>query len=375
MTAGNHKNIQLSIQELVIPFKVSFKHASAERSATESVLVEAKTNDNEAGYGESCPRSYVTGETLSSVREFFIQHQQEIEDTIVDLNSMKKWMRNHLEEIDKNPAAWCAIELALLDVFAKVRQSSIEQLLDLAPVNGAFIYAAVLGDSGDEIFNRQFQQYRNMEFTDFKIKLSGKLTRDLAKMDVIKNDDCDKLRVRFDANNLWQDVDEVGQYLAALNYPFFAIEEPLASKDIAELAKLAEQANTKIILDESLSRLSQFKLLEGTDHSRWIINVRISKMGGIIRSLEIVNLARQLKVPVIVGAQVGETSLLTRAALTVASAARDVLIGQEGAFGTMLLENDICSPSLMFGKEGKLEIDEAKFDQLPGFGLQIDSRF
>lgn len=253
MTAGNHKNIQLSIQELVIPFKVSFKHASAERSATESVLVEAKTNDNEAGYGESCPRSYVTGETLSSVREFFIQHQQEIEDTIVDLNSMKKWMRNHLEEIDKNPAAWCAIELALLDVFAKVRQSSIEQLLDLAPVNGAFIYAAVLGDSGDEIFNRQFQQYRNMEFTDFKIKLSGKLTRDLAKMDVIKNDDCDKLRVRFDANNLWQDVDEVGQYLAALNYPFFAIEEPLASKDIAELAKLAEQANTKIILDESLS--------------------------------------------------------------------------------------------------------------------------
>ena len=367
------KKIHLSLREMTIPFKFSFKHASAERSVTESVLLEAKSSGGQIGYGESCPRSYVTGETLLTVKEFFNQYQKDIEEKISDVDAMKEWMSLHQQKIHKNPAAWCAIELALLDTFAKAQQVSLEQLLGLPPITGDFIYSAVLGDSIEEVFNRQYEQYRNMEFTDFKIKLSGNLERDKRKLAVLKNDNCNKLRVRFDANNLWQDVGEAANYLNALNYSFFAIEEPLASKDIPDLAKLAERINSKIILDESLTSYWQFALLEETDPGRWIINVRISKMGGIMRSLEIVSLARQRNIPVIIGAQVGETSLLTRAALTVANASRDVLIAQEGAFGTLLLKEDISHPSLKFGNGGTLEVKEHKFNQLPGFGLEINS--
>jgi len=365
--------IHLSLRMLTIPFKVSFKHASAERSVTESVLVEAKTSGGEVGYGESCPRSYVTGETLSTVHEFFNPFQKDIEEKVSDVDTMKEWISQHQESIEKNPAAWCAIELALLDVFAKAEQVSVEQLLGLPPITGDFIYTAILGDSIDEVFNQQFLQYRSMEFTDFKIKLSGNLERDQSKIAVLNNNNNDKLRVRFDANNLWQDIDEAADYLKRLDYPFFAIEEPLASKEIPDLSKLAEQIKSKSILDESLISASQFVRLEGIGPGRWIINVRISKMGGILRSLEIVNLARQRNIPVIIGAQVGETSLLTRAALTVANASRDVLIAQEGAFGTLLLKEDICHPSLMFGKGGKLGVKEHKFHQLSGFGLEVDS--
>ncbi|KPJ93168.1 MAG: hypothetical protein AMJ53_07905, partial [Gammaproteobacteria bacterium SG8_11] len=261
----NSKNVHLSLRELVIPFKVSFKHASAERSVTESVLVEAKTSDGEVGYGESCPRSYVTGETVSSVKAFFSQHQKDIEKKITDIEAMKEWMAKHHKKLDDNPAAWCAIELALLDVFAKEQYVSVEQLLGLPPIDGGFTYSAVLGDSGDAVFSQQYQQYRSVGFTDFKIKLSGNLERDQRKLSVLKNDDCGKLRVRFDANNLWQDVGEASKYLTKLNYPFYAIEEPLVSKDIAEFAKLAEQINSKVILDESLTSPSQMALLEISD--------------------------------------------------------------------------------------------------------------
>ena len=73
----------------------------------------------------------------------------------------------------------------------------------------------------------------------------------------------------------------------------------------------------------------------------------------------------------IVGAQVGETSLLTRAALTVARAAGDLLVGQEGAFGTLLLERDVCDPPLMFGKAGVLDIaDYPSLASGAGFGFQ-----
>jgi hypothetical protein len=74
-------------------------------------------------------------------------------------------------------------------------------------------------------------------------------------------------------------------------------------------------------------------------------------------------------VRVIVGAQVGETSLLTRAALTVAHAAADVLVAQEGAFGTFLLERDVCDPPLMFGAGGVLDVSVHPMLTMPGLGL------
>jgi hypothetical protein len=44
-------------------------------------------------------------------------------------------------------------------------------------------------------------------------------------------------------------------------------------------------------------------------------------------------------------------------------------VAQEGAFGTQLLERDVCDPPLMFGAGGVL--DSAAYAMLarPGFGL------
>ena len=65
------KIADLEIRKLEIPFKVSFKHASAERSATESILVTAVSDCGQTGYGEGCPRSYVTDESIDSAIAFF----------------------------------------------------------------------------------------------------------------------------------------------------------------------------------------------------------------------------------------------------------------------------------------------------------------
>ena len=90
-------------------------------------------------------------------------------------------------------------------------------------------------------------------------------------------------------------------------------------------------------------------------------------MGGLLRSLDVVQAARTAGIGVIVGAQVGETSLLTRVALTVAQAAGPSLVAQEGAFGTFLLERDICDPPLMFGAGGILEASSVK----TGVGIDV----
>src|SRR5688572_32134003 len=70
--------------------------------------------------------------------------------------------------------------------------------------------------------------------------------------------------------------------------------------------------------------------------------------GASLRSLAVASAARERAIPVIVGAQLRETSVLTRVALTIAHAAGTSLVAQEGAFGTFQREYDVCEPSLMF---------------------------
>ncbi len=170
----------LELARIDIPFRVRFAHASAVRDRTESVLVKATTAAGTAGYGEGCPRSYVTGEDLASVRRFFEEHAGAILDEVADVESLRGFIGGHRAEIDAHPAAWCAIELALLDALAREGGQSVEAALGLPELAGSFQYTAVLGDSEPAAFERLLGLYRAAGFRDFKLKLSGDLDRDRA---------------------------------------------------------------------------------------------------------------------------------------------------------------------------------------------------
>lgn len=358
------KIISLSIEELNIPFKHSFSHASATRNSTEAVLVKVMSQSGLTGFGEGCPRSYVTGETVDTAVTFFEQNKKNISQ-IESIADLKDWVNVHQVDVDENPAAWCAVELALLDLLGQEQRKSIEPLLKLPTLSGDFQYTAVLGASKLEAFRAQSQQYLQMGFTDYKIKITGDLEQDKQRICVLRELK-EKIIVRLDANNFWDSAEQALQYIKALDYDFFAIEEPLRVGDYEGCISIYKDLGTPIILDESFLKAKQFDQIAKAPET-WIINIRISKMGGILRSLEIAEQAKKCLIPIIVGAQVGETSILTRAALTIANSYRTILLGQEGAYGTYLLKNDVVEQPLMFEKGGRLSVAEQSKGN--GFGL------
>lgn len=371
MNKINMQLITLKLESMDIPFKVAFRHSSASRDKTETAWVTASSN-KATGYGESCPRSYVTGEDMSSVKIFFDRHRAALIESIHDLNSLKEWIVRHEAIIDQSPAAWCAIELALLDLLAKESQCTIEQLLGLPALQGEFTYTAVLGDSKIETYIQQVQQYTSLGLKDYKIKITSDLALNEKKITAIQTHIPDA-RIRLDANNLWGDAVEAVKQLTPISNSIFAVEEPIHVHDWNGLSDIAKSLDIKIILDESFTNKIDFQKLLG-DRQYWIVNLRVSKLGGLVRSLEYAKIAKEKGIACIVGAQVGETSLLTRAGLIVAQACEDNLIAQEGAFGLYLLENDICNESLMFGKQGKLVVNDHKSLNQSGFGLSMKVR-
>jgi L-alanine-DL-glutamate epimerase-like enolase superfamily enzyme len=359
---------RFSFRELRIPFKVAFRHAAAERAETETVWIDAIAADGTVGSGESCPRSYVTGETLATARAFTTAHEAELRQSVNSIDTLRAWVEAHRRTIDANPAAWCALELAMLDLFGKSRGKAVETLLSMPLLAGRFRYTAVLGDTSPSAFHAMAERYRLLGFRDFKVKLSRDNERDRDKLAIFQKWPEDSVVVRADANNLWRTAEEAIAGVGALGYRFFAVEEPIGKDRHAELPDISRALSCPIILDESCVRREQLSLLSGPA-SQWLINVRVSKMGGLIRSLQVIEAARARGIGVIVGAQVGETSLLTRAALTTASAAGDALVAQEGAFGTFLLERDVCDPPLMFGAGGVLTASAYSMLIRPGLGL------
>ena len=109
----NLESIRASV--LTIPFNVAFKHASAERAVSQALWVEARTHDGGMGCGEGCPREYVTAESVQSACGFVAARVNEWLEEVHDLDALNDWVVRHQEDIDGNPAAWTAVELALLD--------------------------------------------------------------------------------------------------------------------------------------------------------------------------------------------------------------------------------------------------------------------
>lgn len=361
----------LDLYRIAIPFKESFRHSSADRAETQSVWTEARAG-GVTGVGEGCPREYVTSESLSSAREFFARRREGLCEQVRSAGQLAAWVRENQADIDRNPAAWCAIELAILELFALREGVPVEALLPAAPPSGRFRYSAVIGDSEPEVFRKTAARYREAGFRDFKVKLSGDPRRDGDKITALCDLNIEGLCIRVDANNLWDDAESAAKHLAALEFPFTGIEEPLTAGGFDAMRLVSEQTGAPIILDESFLRADQLSsLAQHPEH--WIVNVRVSKMGGLLRSLNVVQKAREEGVRVIIGAQVGETSVLTRAGLTAAQAAGDGLLAQEGAFGVLLLASDVAEPPLMFGRGGVLDADALELSKKSGWGLAITS--
>lgn len=359
--------MKLAFRALAIPFAVAFRHAAAERRETATVWVEARRGTH-VGYGEGCPRPYVTGETVDSALSFLAEHGEDLGRSVTDVSSLRAWMANHAEAINRHPASWCGAELAILDLLAREANTTVDVLLGLGPLSSLFRYTAVMGVADEPAFSAMAHAYARMGFAHYKLKLSGDREGDARNCRVLWSLQPAPASVRVDANNLWSNAEDAVASLRRLPGALAGVEEPVGAGRLDDLARVADALGVPVILDESATRAEHVEALPGPV-GRWIVNVRVSKMGGILRSLDVVQAAQARGIALIVGAQVGETSLLTRAAMTIATAAGHLLVGHEGAFGTQLLTEDVCIPPVMFGRGGELRWADHPGSTMTGFGI------
>jgi L-alanine-DL-glutamate epimerase-like enolase superfamily enzyme len=358
---------QLDLFAVDLPFKVAFKHAAAARTTSESLFLRARLDDGTEGWGESLPRAYVSGEAREQAFAL-------LRDTILpalagrSFRSLPEAM-SFLEKCDgKAPpewvssetpqtAAWCSVDLALLDAFGRASGeparpgAGVQAPSDAAL--GRYRYSGVASAGQGWSAAVSLLKLRAFRFPHVKLKLeqdealrAARTARRLLGR---------RVDLRVDANMAWdveQALEVIGQ-LQAVGIRSF--EQPIASGDLAGLARLVAESPAQIMVDEGLTDRDSLQRFIA-QRACTAANVRISKCGGLVGAYARCREALDAGLVLQVGCQVGESSLLSAAHLTLLSALAPLTPGvqfAEGCFGRHLLREDPASPLVQFRYGGR----------------------
>ncbi len=349
-----------------IPLNFQFSQSN-NRSAqhSSSVILALHLSDGTIGYGEACPRMYVTKESLESMqKDLQAIAPQFATANIESLEGWKKQLENW-EGLGVGPSTICALELAGLDAMAKREQQSMSDLLGVQAEMGSITYSQVIPMLKPAKLEKLLQQIGSLQPSSLKLKASDQLADNLDNISLLRACFGDQISIRVDVNAGWtptQAQEFIPSFLAAGVNSF---EQPLAAEQLEQLGELTRLfgQDAFIMADESLLDLQGARYILEHKISNHL-NLKVSKLGGIFRALAIYQLAASYEVPCQLGAHFGETSLLTAAGILLTHLAGP-MSANEGALGEFLLEKDIVTASLSQAPNGHLATDPV----LQGIGL------
>jgi len=362
------KIIRVDAFVIRLPFRFSFGHSIASRAYSDNLIVRIELEDGSIGFGEGIPREYVTGET--------------IDGALIDVSSLASKLRGQeaddfqsvtqlidnliaLEDLTnrRSGAAFSAVELALLDAYGQAFKTPVA--MELGTIRQESVqYGSVIPFGNKKAMLALLWFYKVWGFKTVKLKVGGTLEDDLAKLKLVRQIMGKNAIIRVDANCAWT----VDQTIAAADkfqiFNVASIEQPIKADDIAGLAKITANVQQEIVVDESLCTMADAKnLIE--QKACGAFNIRISKVGGLLLARSMAQLARDSGLAVHMGAQVGESAILT-AAGRIFAAIEPPCSNYEGSNNSWLLHQDISRENLTVSLRGRGNIKLAN-----GLGLNI----
>ncbi len=373
------REVDVKIEEVAlyvveIPFKEAFKHSLAERRVARNVIVAIRSSEGFVGYGEALPREYVTGESIESVldslEQFWVpslwdQDWEKSEDVEPFLAGWHDLIKNKYNiNPDNSPSARCSIELSLLDILGKFFKVNASSLIGMKTSRDKMFYSGVLSSDSLIKMKKKALLMRLFNFQQIKLKVGS--DDDLDRVKKARSILGAKRDLRVDANGAWS-LEEAREKIKQFQpYGVSAIEQPLSKNDIKGYSELTQKSPIPIIADESFCCLEDAKLLfesKGCD----ILNIRLSKCGGLYLAHQAAQFASQVKLGIQLGCQVGETAILSSAGRIFAQCHPEIKY-LEGSYERFLLKQDIAKKRVRFHYGGK-----AKPILGPGLGIEIDS--
>lgn len=201
--------------------------------------------------------------------------------------------------VPRNLAAKCGIDLALWDLMGKALEQPAYKLL-----GGSFdlqvLCTYTLSIDSPERMAEQASLRKNQGYKTLVVKIGRDPATDLERLALVREAVGEEVNLRLDANEAFWPEQAIGIIRRMERYHPEFVEEPVKRWDLDGMAKVARSVGVPISSDESNTSLeSVMKIIQ--KGAAGIINIKISKNGGLTRSKKIAALAEAAGIPCIVG--------------------------------------------------------------------------
>ena len=361
----------ICVYPVTLPFSVEFSHSLRKRYSVKNIIAEVVAEQGKIkGYGEGAPRSFVTGESRESAAQSIYR--------FIHLNNFP-WELNHISQIGNfidglfhgkaHNAAICALETALLDALGKSQGKNIIDYFSKNFMTDKVYYGSALPLAGKERIVEICQLIKKMKVKKLKLKLGKDLSQNQEILEAVRmvfGENCD---LKIDINCVW-DYALAAKHLSLIKkYGIKVIEQPMRPNDpeTADFAELMQKAGVILMADESACSLDDMKKIarEGTYK---MINVRLSKCGGLRNSLKIIEYLRRNGISFQIGCHLGESGILSAAGRILCLLCSDAVYC-DGSYDEFLLEKNVTVEDVSMGPGG-----EAYPLKGPGLGIEVSRK-
>ncbi|MCC6589640.1 MAG: dipeptide epimerase [Bryobacterales bacterium] len=309
------------------------------------VIYTAVTRDGITGHGEGAPIVRYKESAAEGVRSL---------EAVRAVLAKSNWRhyRKVLDEVHRtlagNWAAKAAVDIAVHDWVAQKMGVPLYQLFGLDPA-GTPLTTFSIGIDNPEMTR---QKVREAEpYPVLKIKVG--LDTDEATLDAVRS--VTKKPLRVDANEGWKTKEEAVRKINWLeSQGVEMVEQPLPAAMLEEMKYVRAKVHIPVLADEACLQPGDVpKLAPYFDG----VNVKIDKCGGLLPALRMIEMARSLKMKVMLGCMISSSVAVT------AAAHLSPLLDYADLDGNLLIRNDPFEGVTV--EKGKLMLPRR-----PGLGIR-----
>lgn len=356
------------IYSLHIPFLLNFAHSRATRLASDSFVVKL-TASGHSGYGEAVVRDYVSG---SLGEGDVLDHVQDVVRNLVGSipdggsNDIIAWLRELPVDHHELPVL-CAVETALLDLLCATEGKDIYELIGMEPCRTTVQYGGTIPMFHVKAVAGLLEQSIQLRIPNLRLKIGDDGEYNRAVLALARKKMGDGFDIRVDVNMAWS-LETVFDHLEILKEAGVnVVEEPFGRKP-EEIKRCVDDPRSEgfdFVADESILTMEDLDLI-AKERTFTMLNLRLSKNGGLLRCLNLAAAADTHGISYQLGCLVGETGILSAAGRVAASLMKNPRY-TDGSYDSYLLSDNIVQDDLTFGPGGAAEVIRGR-----GIGFSVD---
>ncbi|MEM0135918.1 MAG: dipeptide epimerase [Thermoplasmatales archaeon] len=274
-------------------------------------------SDGEKGYGEGSTIQEITGEVPSSVYDTVLQILKGLRGN--KYIGVEDFLDDVYKSVYYNPTAKNAIDTALHDLITKHLGVHLTNFLGGGIKSIPTSLTIGLGSVEENL--KSLEELKKMNARIVKVKVGKNAELDVKRIRAI-SENIDGRPFFADANQGYKlkDATKVADALRDAGAIFF--EQPMDRHNLQDIRLLRRKSDIPIMLDESISE--PFDVISSIlNESADLINVKLTKSGGIRKAIKTLVTAQAYGIDAMVGCMI-ESKLGIAASLSVASSLSNV---------------------------------------------------